>query len=241
MWVIDFCEEKSKKIDVNYVNDKGDTLVFTAIKEEAYVGEIAKLLNKVVKYGYNVDIINNDNDTLLDSMRNVQKWFTSEELNEVKKICNKETKEKAQEILLDEKEIEELQKYGNVLNVKKYKISPTIGRDREVKNLMVTLAQEKKNPIIVGESGVGKTAIVEELAYRISKGDVPKFLKNKIIYEIVPEELVAGCKYVGEFEEKLKKIFLFNLRQFTFFDKLQKSFFMLLYIFYFGILKINDT
>ena len=71
---------------------------------------------------------------------------------------------------------------------------------------MITLAQDKKRPLIVGESGVGKTAIVDELAYRIKIGQVPSFLQGKVILEISPTDVVAGCKYVGMFEENITKL-----------------------------------
>ena len=109
-------------------------------------------------------------------------------------------------------EFSELEKYGVVLTNKNFVVEPIIGREREVKNLMVSLAQDKKNPIIVGESGVGKTALVDELAYLIKNDKVPSFLKNKIIYEVNPGELVAGCKYVGEFEKKLNEMFSVALK-----------------------------
>ena len=108
--------------------------------------------------------------------------------------------------ILSDKDISELEKFGKILNLKNYLFEPTIGREKELKNLMVTLAQDKKNPIIVGESGVGKTAIVDELAYKIKNKEVPSFLKNKIVLEINPNDVVAGCTYVGEFEEQMAKL-----------------------------------
>jgi len=107
---------------------------------------------------------------------------------------------------LSDKDISELEKYGKVLNKKKYIVAPTIGREKELKNLMITLAQDKKNPLIVGESGVGKTSLVDELAYRIQKQEVPNFLQGKIILEVNPNDIVAGCQYVGQFEENMSKL-----------------------------------
>ena len=107
---------------------------------------------------------------------------------------------------LSDKDISELEKYGKVLNRKNYIVSPTIGREKELKNLMITLAQDKKRPLIVGESGVGKTAIVDELAYRIKTGEVPNFLQGKIILEVDPSNVVAGCRYVGMFEDSMIRL-----------------------------------
>ena len=103
-------------------------------------------------------------------------------------------------------DILQLEKYGIILNNKNYLFTPTIGRERELKNLMICLAQDKKRPLIVGESGVGKTAIVDELAYRIKMGQVPSFLQGKIILEVNPSDIVAGCQYVGMFEENMTKL-----------------------------------
>lgn len=84
---------------------------------------------------------------------------------------------------------------------------PLIGRDQFIEKMIHTLGRKKKcNPLIVGDSGVGKTALVESLADRIVKGDVPEFLKNKIIYSVDLGSLLAGAKYRGDFEGRLKKI-----------------------------------
>jgi ATP-dependent Clp protease ATP-binding subunit ClpA len=107
---------------------------------------------------------------------------------------------------LSSQEIKELEEFGKVLNIEPYLSRPTIGRDDELTNLILVLAQEKKNPLIVGEPGVGKTVLVEDLVYNIQNNSVPNFLKNQIILEVSPSELVAGTKYVGTFEERLKKM-----------------------------------
>jgi len=87
------------------------------------------------------------------------------------------------------------------------KFDDVIGREREIERLIQILARRKKNnPVLVGEAGVGKSAIVEGLAKKIAKGDVPKFLKNKKIYSLDISSLVAGTKYRGEFEKRLKNI-----------------------------------
>lgn len=99
--------------------------------------------------------------------------------------------------------IRELEKYGTVLNSKKFTSSPAIGRDEEVLRLMVSLAKDETTPMLIGESGVGKTAIADELAYRISIGAVPKFFQGKIVLEINPETLASNTKYTGEFEAKI--------------------------------------
>ena len=109
----------------------------------------------------------------------------------------------------EEKEENVLEKYGrNIIDdVKKGKIDPVIGRDEEIRSITRVLSRKtKNNPILIGEPGVGKTAIVEGLALRIVKGDVPNSLKDKIIWELDMAALVAGAKYRGEFEERLKNV-----------------------------------
>ena len=102
-----------------------------------------------------------------------------------------------------------LEKYGRDITkaAKDGKIDPVIGRDDEIRSITRILSRKtKNNPVLIGEPGVGKTAIVEGLATRIIKGDVPNSLKNKSIWELDMGALVAGAKYRGEFEERLKAV-----------------------------------
>ena len=102
-----------------------------------------------------------------------------------------------------------LTKFGRIINddVKANKIDPVIGRDEEIRKIIQILARKTKNNVIlIGEPGVGKTAILEGLAERIVKNDVPNSLKDKEIYELDMGALIAGAKYRGEFEERLKAV-----------------------------------
>ena len=102
-----------------------------------------------------------------------------------------------------------LEKYGRDItaSVNNGKVDPVIGRDEEIRSLTRILSRKtKNNPVLIGEPGVGKTAIVEGLAQRIIKGDIPDTLKNKKVWELDMGALVAGAKYRGEFEERLKAV-----------------------------------
>jgi ATP-dependent Clp protease ATP-binding subunit ClpB len=116
-------------------------------------------------------------------------------------------------LIMDEKskeaQMDALKKYGHdlVQDVKDGKIDPVIGRDDEIRRVIEILSRKtKNNPVLIGEPGVGKTAIVEGIAWRIYRGDVPVGLKNKRLIELDMGSLIAGAKYRGEFEERLKGV-----------------------------------
>ena len=103
-------------------------------------------------------------------------------------------------------------KYGSILNYKKYEFEPALGREKEVNKLIISLATDKKLPLLVGPSGVGKTTIIDELVYQIKNDNVPSFLKDKTIYEVHMSSLLAGTKYRGDFENNMKEVMEYAIK-----------------------------
>lgn len=218
-------------LNINHVDSDKDTIMHTAIYSDDYVGEVERIYDLLCSNGYDCTKVCSEGRNLLEAMI-FQKQYSEKQIESFKKkfeqrYHNAEQSNQPEEIkpvvannvsvkqeihastvtpTLSDKDISELEKYGKVLNQKNYIVSPTIGREKELKNLMIALAQDKKRPLIVGESGVGKTAIVDELAYRIKTGQVPNFLQGKIILEVNPSDIVAGCQYVGMFEDNMTKL-----------------------------------
>lgn len=219
-------------LDVNHVDSDLDTIMHTAIYSDDYLGEVINIYKLLLEKGFDSSKKDQDGRNLVEAMI-FQKQYSEEQINEFKELYlenttasisespkQKATTEPPKKVeaikksikanisleQLSHDDIRTLEKFGVILNKKQYPTSPTIGREKEIKNLMITLAQEKVSPLLVGESGVGKTAIVDELAYRIQNNQVPEFLKNKIILEVMPSDISAGCQYTGDFEENMKNL-----------------------------------
>ena len=118
---------------------------------------------------------------------------------------------------LNQETLQTLKKYGRVLTQEAMEglLDPVIGREEETRDTIRILSRRiKNNPVLIGEAGVGKTAIVEGLVQRIAKGDVPDALKDKVVFSLDMTALVAGAKYRGDFEQRLKASLLFGLADF---------------------------
>ena len=209
-------------LKINHRDDDLDTMMHTAIYSDDYLGDVEGIYDLLVESGFDSTLVDHDSRNLVEAMI-YQKQYSPEQIESFRKkfnlrldnktkvvstpaVVSTPVKKQVQKISILEEDLKELEKFGRILNKNSYLSAPTIGREKELKNLMITLAQSKKSPLIVGESGVGKTSIVDELAYRITIGDVPKFFQGKLILEVTPSEVVAGCQYVGMFEDNMTKL-----------------------------------
>lgn len=198
------------KYDFNARDLNGNNLFHLIIKCFPMEQDIKKFAIILKKYNFDffgTDVYNKTAFDLLDF-----RWGLSDEgVDEIKKIIkNGDIKKEDKVLNMDEgnmvSETVDNPKYGTILTNKEYEDSQAIGRDDEINKLYVSLATKKKLPILVGPSGVGKTSIVDEISFRIKKGIVPNFLKDRIIYEVHMSSILAGTRYRGSFEENMKEV-----------------------------------
>ena len=134
-------------------------------------------------------------------------WFTAHK-NVVKDSIDTATAGISSSIDIDNSYVDSefLNTYAYNMTTRIYHTNPAIGREQEIADLELILISPKKSPLLIGDAGVGKTSVVEGLAYRLQKGNVPDLLKNKKIFKLTTTSLLSGTKYVGEMEDRIKKL-----------------------------------
>ena len=211
---------KKLNVNVNYLEQKIDEQLAKLPKVESKGGEylsrdanltIAKSQNYLKEFGDEFVSVEHILLGILASNDDVSKLLKSQGVTEkdLKSAIKELRKGTTMNSQSGENQLNALNKYAVNLNerAKSGKLDPVIGRDEEIRRVLHILSRRtKNNPILVGDPGVGKTAIAEGIAHRIVNGDVPENLKSKTIYSLDMGSLIAGAKYKGEFEERLKAV-----------------------------------
>lgn len=214
---------KKNYLNINLVNNNNETLFHLFVKnylsdevrecisffEEIGFNFNSSLLNKREFSYYLVNMAKyneHDKNDILDII-DVERSLRYHELKRIKENGLRESNKRCEFEMSDD-----ISRFGTIMNEKVYFSEPAIKREDIIRRIIVSLASEKKTPLIVGESGVGKTSLVDEIAYLIQEGMVPDFLKGKMIFESSVNMIVAGTRYRGDFEENMQKVMNFVIK-----------------------------
>lgn len=196
--------------NINSINNQEYTLLHEAIihADKDKFDDILKLINWIKKRNFNFNIKNQYGQSLNEFIINSKK-ISKKQKTQLKEIINSE---RGNQYMNKDNNIHSkgqnfnINKYGCILNDKNYLGHPAIGRDKEIYDIIISLAQTNKLPLLVGTPGVGKTSIIDEIAYMIKYNMVPDFLKYKKIYEVSPFNIIAGTSFRGDMEKNMLEI-----------------------------------
>ena len=213
--ILDELKKKRGRFLLNDKNRDGDTLFHVGVYSITDEIDLLALIKILRKHHFDFSVCNNRGESCASLINSCYR-FSENYKKEILLIMNESSLRRDKMNDDDDRtsrkivnRTDNIDKYGTILNEKEYNNPCAIGRDEEIKKIIVSLATGDKLPILVGPSGVGKTTIVDELVYRIKNGMVPKFLADKIVYEVHTSSILAGTKYRGSLEENLKEIFDF--------------------------------
>ena len=202
----------NNNFDTNIKDNNGFTILHLSIKSCQNINDIMRLMIILEKNNFDFSVLDNNGHNIIEFIFSCDKFTYNEKIQLKNFIDDINNKKQINNNPSNRLNVDSINKYGVLLNTKCYDKEPAIAREKEVNDLIVSLATDKKVPILVGPSGVGKTSIVDELVYRIKNNEVPKFLQNKYIFELHLSNAVAGAKYRGEFEEHLSEVFKFAIK-----------------------------
>lgn len=200
-------------LNINNVDIKGFSIVHNLIQKNYSLKDINDIYNLLCNNGYNLSSNYIDNKNLLEFLREHIEIYLNKFTNSFNKAINIDSNlicdnysqiNNLIDLSNDARHL--LESNGCILNYKDYSIVQAIGRDKELEQLFIGLLQDKKNIILVGEAGVGKTAIIDEFIYRIKHNEVPRYFLNKTVFQLDVASAIANTKYRGDLEEKILKI-----------------------------------